>query len=378
LFECGPPLGLQRLVSVRHFNIRQRMTVVVLLGWLPLLILSVAQDLVLHTNNAISFLWDVGAHSRFLLAAPILVLAEVECGGRLNGVLRHFVDAGLVPAEDRERFDAAIASSYRLLNSQIAEFVVIVLAYVIGVTALRSLPIEQVPVWSRPASLVPVYSLAGWWHVMVSLPLLLTFILAWMWRLALWTRVLWLIARLDLHLMASHPDRAAGLGFLAISVRGFSIVAAAFAIIAAGRSANLVALGGALPTPYLFFNVGMLLAVVALFVAPLFVFTPKLTKLWRNGTLEYGTLASRVGRTFEAKWLGPDKGVEQTALDRPDFSATTDLYSITANVYALRLIPMDHLSPILLGGAMLLPFIPVVVLAVPPDVIWSGIKQMLF
>jgi hypothetical protein len=199
-----------------------------------------------------------------------------------------------------------------------------------------------------------------------------------MWRLALWTRLLWLIARLDLRLMASHPDRAAGLGFVGYSVRAFSIVALALATIVAGRTAHIVLLGGALPTQYLIFNGGLLLAIVALFAAPLLVFTPTLMNAWRHGALEYGALANRVGTTFEDKWLGRDGQADKAALDKPDFSATTDLYSIVANVYALRLIPIDGKSVILFGIAMLLPFIPVVFLTLPAEQILAGLKKLLF
>ena len=101
---------------------------------------------------------------------------------------------------------------------------------------------------------MPIYSLAGWWHTLVSVPLLLLLIFGWCWRLALWTRLLWLIARLELRLVASHPDRCAGLSFLGHSVRAFAIVALALAVIVAGRSAHMSLLGGGLPTPYFLAN----------------------------------------------------------------------------------------------------------------------------
>lgn len=381
LFENGPPLGLQRrlgLVRDGQLNVIQRALLVILVGWVPLVVLTAVQNSMLHTNSAALLFWDMGAHARYLLAAPLLVFAEIGCGRRLNATVRHFVDAGLVLEGERKRFDAVVASTRRLLDSTTAEIVVAALAYIIVLVTIVSLPVDQIPAWHRSSGAVPFYSPAGWWHVLVSLPLMLILVLSWMWRLALWTHLLWRIARLDLRLVASHPDRAAGLGFLGISVRGFSIVALPLATIAAGRSANIVLLGGTLPTQYLLFNASLLLTLVALFVAPLLVFTPKLTNTWRNATFEYGALAYRVGSAFEDKWLDADESTGPKALDKPDFSATTDLYSITANIYALRLIPIDLQSLIILGGAMLLPFVPVFLLAVPMDVIWSSVKGLLF
>jgi len=380
LFEGGPSIELPRRFGLLRGSRRDvvfRAAFVIALAWLPLVILSTAQALALNTDSELSILRDVGAHARYLLAAPLLIVAEAECGGRLSIVLRQFITAGLVPDGQVERFNTAIASSRRLFDSKAAYAAIAALAYLIGVTALVSLPAEQVPAWMRPVSVIPLYSLAGWWHLLVSIPLLLIAVLGWIWRLALWTRILWLTTRLDLHLMASHPDRAAGLGFLAISVRGFSIVSAAFAIITAGRAGNVVLLAGALPPRQFVIYAGAQLAFATLFVAPLLAFTPALLKTWRKGTLEYGSLSRRVGSAFEDKWFVANRGAEPAALDKPDFSATTDLYSITANVQAIRFVPIDNASLLMLAGATLLPFVPVAVLTVPLDVIWSNIKDLL-
>jgi hypothetical protein len=160
-------------------------------------------------------------------------------------------------------------------------------------------------------------------------------------------------------------------------VRAFSIVAFALAAIAAGRSAHIVLKGGGLPTPQLFFNAGLLITVAILFTAPLAVFFPVLLRTWRRGVAEYGALARDVGKAFEDRWLKGSTPARE-GLEKPDFSATTDLYGVVSNVYALRFAPVDLTSLIALVVVMLLPFAPVVLLAIPLDQIWSGIKQLLF
>jgi hypothetical protein len=84
----------------------------------------------------------------------------------------------------------------------------------------------------------------------VSLPLLIILFLGRIWRLVSWTRLPWLMSRLRLRLVASHPDHAAGLGFIGHSVRAFAIVALAPMAIAAGRSARIVLTTGSLPTSH--------------------------------------------------------------------------------------------------------------------------------
>jgi hypothetical protein len=44
----------------------------------------------------------------------------------------------------------------------------------------------------------------------------------------------------------------------------------------------------------------------------------------------------------------------------------------------MRLVPIDLQSLITIVCAMLLPFVPVVLLAVPMDTIWSNVRALLF
>jgi hypothetical protein len=380
LFEDGAPLGLQRrlgLVNGSDLRVGLRAALVVLIGWVPLVLLAIMQSAIMHTDGIVSLLWGLEAHARYLLAAPLLVLAETQCGVRLGVIIRHFVDTGVVPAHERERFDAAIASTRGLLGSTSVEIAVVVFAYLITAAIVWSTPIDQVPAWHRSAGIVPAYSPAGWWHVVVSLPLLTILFLGWICRLVSWTRLLWLISRLRLRLVASHPDHAAGLGFVGHSVRAFAIVALAPMAIAAGKSARIVLTAGNLPTPQLLFNIGMLVFVAALITAPLLVFTPTLIQVWRRAAFEYGALADRMGAAFEDKWLRPDQLADPNILGQQDFSATTDLYAVVANIYDMRFIPIDLRSLVILVAVMLLPFVPVLLLAVPIDQILSGLKGLL-
>jgi hypothetical protein len=381
LFEAGAPLGLQRrlgLVSGSDLRVGRRAALVVLIGWVPLVLLTIVQSTIMHTDGIGSLLLGLEAHARYLVAAPLLIFAETQCAVRLSVIIRHFVDTGVVPGHQRERFDAAIASTRRLLGSTSVEIAVVVFAYLITAAIVWSTPIDQVPAWHRSAGIVPTYSPAGWWHVVVSLPLLIILFLGWIWRLVTWTGLLRLISRLQLRLVASHPDHAAGLGFVGHSVRAFAIVALAPMAIAAGKSARIVLTAGNLPTSQLLFNIVMLTFVAALITAPLLVFTPTLIQVWRRAVFEYGALADRMGAAFEDKWLRRDQPADPNILEQPDFSATTDLYAVVANIYDMRFIPIDLRSIAILVAVMLLPFVPVLLLAVPIDQILSGLKGLLF
>jgi hypothetical protein len=56
----------------------------------------------------------------------------------------------------------------------------------------------------------------------------------------------------------------------------------------------------------------------------------------------------------------------RVALDAPDFSAPTDLYSVVANVYTMNIVPLSLRNLALIVVATLLPFAPIELFAVSP------------
>jgi hypothetical protein len=53
--------------------LRQRIIVIALLAWLPLLVLSALEGQALRGRAAVPFLLDVDVHVRFLMALPLLI-----------------------------------------------------------------------------------------------------------------------------------------------------------------------------------------------------------------------------------------------------------------------------------------------------------------
>jgi len=372
-FENGPPLRMQEwlgLVKQGRSDAVRRALIVILAGWVPIAALALPY-------NFGSFLADAGVHARSLVAAPLFILAEATCAPRLGALAMAFFTGGLIAERDQERYVSAIASTRRLLKSRAAEAMVVALAYAAVLAFALTTPSENLPAWHTSGSGLPgALSPAGWWHVVVSLPLLLMLFFGWMWRLVLWTRFLWLMSRLDLRLIAAHPDQAAGLGFLAQSVRLYSAVAFPLAAIVAGRVANGFTHDGVPFQNHRSLIIGVVVLSVALFAGPLLVFSLKLVHEWRRGVFEYGTLAASLGREFESKWFAHDRKLNAEILNTQDFSAATDLYQVVAHVYAMRLAPIDLRSLVMLAGATLLPFLPVALIQMPVDVLLTKVKEL--
>src|SRR5882724_4628671 len=81
-------------------NIVRRIFVLVLLTWVPLLILSLLQGVAYGGHIVMPFLSDFSAYARFLIALPLLIVAEVVIDPRLKRVVKHFVSSDLLPDEE--------------------------------------------------------------------------------------------------------------------------------------------------------------------------------------------------------------------------------------------------------------------------------------
>ena len=64
----------------------------ILVTWVPLLVLSAWQGTAIGHRVPVSFLHDFAVHARFLLAVPILLLAETVLGSRIAYAASHFVE----------------------------------------------------------------------------------------------------------------------------------------------------------------------------------------------------------------------------------------------------------------------------------------------
>jgi len=376
LFAGGPPLKLQfklGLVTPDDLRMARRALLFVLVAWVPLLVLAGLEGNLTLSGGGRGFLVDLGAMGRFLAAGPLLLAAEGACIGVLSSIALRFVDLLREPQRDRTRFMSTLADLKRLRDTPLAEVAVALLAFGLSVAAIKGVPAASLPAWHLSGDHA-TRSLAGWWHAVVSLPLLLLLLLGWVWRLFLWSRFLVLASRLELNLVSVHPDKSAGLAFVGYSLRPFCFVGAALGAIFAGTIANEVVHHGASIVSYQYVIGGLVAFVIALFTAPLLAFSPKLIRVWQQGVLQYGELATLFGRRFEREWFeGTRPRSHDDILERGDFSAGTDLFQVVDRVHALSIVPVDLTSIAILALATLLPFVPVVLVAVPFDAVLGAL-----
>ena len=95
--------------------VRQRIIVIALLAWLPLLLLSALQEQLWGGTN-VPFLFDIEVHVRFLVALPLLIVAELVVHRRMRPLLQQFLERNMIPGNAMARFEAAVESAFRLRN----------------------------------------------------------------------------------------------------------------------------------------------------------------------------------------------------------------------------------------------------------------------
>jgi len=297
---------------------------------------------------------------------------------RMRPVVRQFLERGLIPDASRARFDAAVSSAMRLRNSVLAEVLLIAFVYVVGVVYIW--PVYgslHVATWfAGPAGGPRRLSLAGWWFVYVSLPLVQFILLRWYFRLFIWTRFLWQVARCELSLVPTHPDRAGGLGFLSLTPIGFAPLLAAHGALLAGLIANRIFFQGARLPDFkgeLFVVVAFLLLLV---LGPLLPFAPHLSAARRGGLREYGALADRYVREFDDKWLRGGAAAGEPLVGSPDIQSLADLANSFEVIRSMRLVPFTRNTVVQLAVITLLPVAPLLLTMVSLEELVRHVLQM--
>ena len=338
------------------------------------------KDRLLGGSAAVPFLLDVEVHVRFLVALPLLIVAELVVHQRMRFVVRQFLERNLIPESAMTRFDAAIASAFRLRNSVLAEVLLIAFVYVVGVLIVwrHYMALDTATWYATPSAEGSKLSLAGMWYGYVSLPIFQFLLLRWYFRMFIWTRFLWQVSRIDLSLVPTHPDRVGGLGFLSNTVYAFTPLAVAHGALLAGMIANRIFyLGATLPD----FKVEIAVLVVFLLcvvLGPLLVFAPQLAQAKRTGNREYGTLAERYVREFDAKWLRGGAPADEPLVGSGDIQSLADLGNSFEVVRTMRIAPITKDAILQLAAATLAPIVPLALTMMPLEELLKKLFGILF
>lgn len=360
--------------------LRRRIVALSLIAWLPLLVLSLAEEHFWRGSVELPFLLDAEVHVRFLIALPLLVAAELFVHQRMRRVVGQFEERGLVPDSAREQFHAAIRSAMRLRNSVAAEVLLIAFVYVVGVGFVWRTQIAlDKPSWYgliAHSRLDP--SLAGWWFGCLSLPLFQFLLLRWYFRLFIWARFLWQVSRIDLRFVPTHPDRCGGLGFLSLVGHAFSPLLLAQGALLSGTIADQIFFAGKRLPDFELEIAGLVVVIVSVVLTPLLVFGPKLAAAKRAGLREYGVLSQRYVRDFDDKWLRGGAPPGEPFVGSADIQSLADLANSYDVMKEMRLAPFTLQTVVQLAVTVLVPLVPLLLTMISPKQLLEHMLKLVF
>jgi len=337
----------------------RRIVVLALVPWVPLLVLTLVAGTAFGDAVAVPFLKDIEVHARFLVAIPLLVLAERVTHRRLRPVFDQFVDRDLIAPCDLPAFDEILARARRWRNSYIAEALMIVASFAMTFLVWRPHIVLNVATWyARPGAGGVELTSAGWWYAWAALPVQRFLMFRWLYRLAILYVVLARISRLPLRIVPTHPDRVGGLSFLGALGTSLQPLHMAITSLVSGYIANRILFDGRRLEDFYLMGGSVLGTLLVLTLLPLLFFAGPLAGARREGLKEYGMLAQRYVQAFRGRWVSPVLSGGEALLGSADVQSLADLSTSYDIVREMQTIPVGLRQSVLLLAVAAVPLIP--------------------
>jgi hypothetical protein len=295
-------------------------------------------------------------------------------------VVKEFLERHLIPESAMTRFDAAIASLFRLRNSLLAELLLLALVYGVGILIVwrHYVAIDAATWYATSSTEGSKLSLAGLWYGYLSLPIFQFLLLRWYFRIIVWTRFLWQVSRIDLSLVPTHPDRVGGLGFLSETVYAFIPLLIAHGALLAGLLGDRIYHLEAKLPDFMIEIVVLVIFLMCVVLGPLLVFAPQLAEVKRSGLREYGTLAQRYVREFDAKWQRGGAPADELLIGSGDIQSLADLSNSFEVVRTMRIAAFTKETILQLAVATLAPIAPLLLTMMPLEELLKKLLGILF
>lgn len=382
----GPTFQLlvrSRLTTTTLELIHRRVIFISLFAWLPLFFLSAIQG-TLWTGVRLPYLYDIEMHTRFLVALPLLIFAELLVHKRMRVTVGQFTERGIITEKELPKFKEIIASAMRLRNSVLIELILFLFVFVAGhfvwsnMSGIEKLADEAGSWYSTAANGVTKLSPAGYWYVFVSRPVFQFILIRWYFRVFIWARFLWQTSQLELNLIPTHPDRAAGLGFLGGSSAVFAPLLMAHGAVVTGIISNQILYSGAKLPDFQLEILGLVGFQLLLVLGPLLAFTPVIMKSKRSGLHDYGILASKYTSEFDQKWVRGGAPDDEQLLGSGDIQSLADLGNSFQVIREIKPVPFSRDTVAHLVVFTLLPGMPLIFTIIPIEELISKLIGSIF
>ena len=353
------------LIPLQGLGVVRRALLAVAITWLPLVVAAAAAGRLWPGVTPEPLLQHFGVHTRLLIAVPLLIVGEALLHSVVSRLTPHFVRSGLVAEADHARFVAIVRRTIAWRDGWQPWLVIAVLV----ITWSFSDPFTRGGHELLWAAADPAHQFelgfARFWFRFVAQPIFIALVLAWLWRLALIAILMARISRLDLALVATHPDRAAGLGFLQDLPAAFAPLSFALGAVVTSRWAHDAYFHGVPVASFALPMAAFALVTAIAFVVPLATFTPRLIALRRRALFDYGALLTEYGQLVDRRWVRREAVQDRGLLSAPELGPVADTVSLYDAVAATGPAPIGKRTLLLVVGPILLPMVPLIGIEVP-------------
>jgi hypothetical protein len=355
----------------------RRLFFITAIAWLPLFLLAAVGPFA-GSVGRLSFLRDVEVHVRFLVALPVLIAAELLVHARLTPIVRRFIDLRIILPAEVPRFNRAIESAMRLRNSVPLEVALVACVYIFGLWLWHGRVVIGTATWYANAGGRWELTPAGFWYVFVSIPIVQFILLRWYMRFFIWYRFLWQVSRMNLNLIAIHPDRCGGMGFLGKTSWAFGPILFAQGAMLAGVVASRVLYKGESLLSFKLPIGGFIAFFLVVILGPLLMFTPKMAAARRKGLGAFGLLAQRYVEGFQQKWTAGQHAPADELLGTADIQSLADLGNSFGLARDMRVVPfgLDDVSR--LAAVTAAPFLPLLLTIWSPEELIMRLIKVIF
>jgi hypothetical protein len=366
---------LAHLIKPNQWNTGRRISITVLVGWVPLVALTAMSR---PHAPLVALFKDYRVFASVFIAVPLLVSGQMLIEERFRLIVQHFGEAGLIRPEDSPNFQAILAMIKALRDTWVPELALVVLGCVAGILFVGNDLMFDAP-WAARAFGVSISpSPAGWYFQLVTQTIYIVFLGLALWKWFLFVLFFWKVSRLRLQLVPCDPDQSGGLGFLGYSLSAFMPV-----VIAASTAMGSVLYYQA---PHSVFSRASLTTVLALwvavvlliFVGPLTIFGPKLALLHRMGYLQYGSLAHLHAEQFHEKWVEYRQAHTGELLTAREMMVLNNLGSSFERLRRMNPLPIDRITLIEVTATAAVPMLPAIMAQVPLPELLKLIVRALF
>jgi len=120
----------------------------------------------------------------------------------------------------------------------------------------------------------------------------------------------------------------------------------------------------------------LVVVMLLIFLGPLFMFAPILLRTRRKGLQEYSTLACKLGRLYDQKWVKGNP-LGESLLSTPDNTSLADYSHDYELVDRMRVFPFEPRTAVALALAGLIPMAPLLATVMPIEEIFKLLVKAL-